>query len=58
MLNEKQPALLMRSLNEIYRNEEAVTEFVETWKALLHENQYYRSLERMEKKKQALKESK
>ena len=55
MLNEKQPAQLIRKLNEIYHNEEAVTEFVETWRALLHENQYYRSMEKIEKKKQALK---
>ena len=47
MLNEKQPSELIRSLSEIYRNEEAVTEFVETWRALLHENQYYRSIERI-----------
>jgi len=54
MLNEKQPAELIRKLNEIYHNEEAVTEFVETWRALLQENQYYRSMEKIEKKKQAL----
>lgn len=58
MLNEKQPTELIRSLNEIYHNEEAVTEFVDTWRALLHENQYYRSIDKIEKKKQALKESK
>jgi hypothetical protein len=53
MLNDKQPADMVRSLCEIYRNEEAVNEFTETWRALQHDSQYYRSIERIEKKKQA-----
>lgn len=44
-------------MNEIYRDEEAVFEFVEAWRNLLHDNQYYRSIEQKEKKKHAKKEN-
>jgi hypothetical protein len=56
MLNEKLPAELNRSLSEIYKNDDAVFEFVETWRALLQERQYYRSIEMIEKRRQATRE--
>jgi hypothetical protein len=56
MLNEKLPAELNRSLCEIYKNDDAVFEFVETWRALLQERQYYRSIEMIEKRRQATRE--
>ena len=58
MLNDKQTYELVHSLSEIYRNDDAVSEFVETWKVLMHDNQYYRSIEKIEKKKQTAKENK
>jgi hypothetical protein len=37
-------------LGDVYSEEEAVVEFVETWRVLLQNSQYYKALEKLEKK--------
>ncbi len=37
-------------MGDVYSEEEAVVEFVETWRVLLQNSQYYKALEKLEKK--------
>lgn len=50
MLNEKSPSQLKKSLGDIYAEEQSVTQFVETWRVLLQNSQYYKALDKLEKK--------
>jgi hypothetical protein len=53
MLHDKNMGDLKRCLGEIYADQESVLDFVESWKVLQQDNQYYKSIERLEKKQQA-----
>lgn len=46
MLNDKPAYDLRKSLSEIYHDQEAVLEFVETWKVLLQDRKYYKAVEK------------
>ena len=46
MLNSKPVNELKKSLSDMYNDQESVSEFVETWKILLQNSNYYKSVER------------
>ena len=50
MLNDRSLSQLKKSLGDIYADQESVVEMVQTWKTLLQNSQYYKALEKLQKK--------
>lgn len=50
MLNDRSVGELKKSLGEMYGDQEAVSEFVETWKTLLESSKYYQSVDKRKDK--------
>lgn len=50
LLNERPIGEIRVALEESYEDQEAVGEFVETWRALMRDSQYYKGVEQQQKR--------